>query len=120
MAKGGMRGGFGVKRPNSGGGNNMQAMLRQAQQMQAQMEKDQAALAEEEFEGTSGGGAVSMILTGDKKIRSVSIKPEVVDPDDVEMLEDLIIAAFNDATEKVEAKSDEVMGKYSVGLGGMM
>ncbi len=88
--------------------------------MQAQMERDQAALAEEEFEGTSGGGAVAIVMSGDKKLKSVSIKPEVVDPEDVEMLEDLVMAAFNDAQEKVDAKNEEVMGKYSAGLGGMM
>ena len=120
MGKGGMRGGFGVKRPNAGSGNNMQQMLRQAQQMQAAMEKDREALAAQESTGTSGGGAVTVTMTGDQKLTGIQIKPEVVDPEDVEMLEDLILAAFNDAAEKCEALNEETMGKYSAGLGGML
>ena len=119
MAKG-IRGGFGAKRPNAGGGNNMQALLRQAQQMQASMEKDKEEIAAKEVEGTSGGGAVTVVMSGDQKLKSVKIKPEVVDPDDVEMLEDLVLAAFNDAADKCDALNEETMGKYSASLGGLM
>ncbi len=119
MAKG-VRGGFGARRPNAGGGNNMQALLRQAQQMQASMEKDKEELASKEVEGTSGGGAVTVVMSGDQSLKSLKIKPEVVDPDDVEMLEDLIVAAFNDAAAKCDALNEETMGKYSASLGGMM
>ena len=122
MAKG-MRGGFG--RPNGRsnnaggmnfGGGNMQQMLRQAQKMQADMEKEQAEINEAEFEGTSGGGAVKVVMKGDKTVLSVELKPEVVDPDDVEMLQDLIVAAFNDGASKVDEMTEERMGKYSAAL----
>ncbi|MBE7056218.1 MAG: YbaB/EbfC family nucleoid-associated protein [Ruminococcaceae bacterium] len=119
MAKG-VRGGFGMKRPNAGSGNNMQALLRQAQQMQASMEKDKEELAGKEVEGTSGGGAVTVVMSGDQSLKSLKIKPEVVDPDDVEMLEDLIVAAFNDAAAKCDALNEEAMGKYNASLGGLM
>lgn len=116
----GLRGGFGVKRPNAGQGNNMQAMLKQAQAMQAAMEKDKEEIAEQEITGTAGGEAVTIVMSGDQKVKSVKIKPEVVDPDDVEMLEDLILAALNDAKEKCEALNEETMSKYSASLGGLI
>ncbi len=112
MSKG-FRGGFGQK---SGGGNNMQKMMQQAQQLQREMEKEQAALSETEFEGTAGGGMVRLTMNGAHKVTAIEIKPEVVDPDDVEMLQDLIVAAFNDCSEKIEAASEEKMGKYTQGL----
>ncbi|MBO5076722.1 MAG: YbaB/EbfC family nucleoid-associated protein [Clostridia bacterium] len=112
MSKG-FRGGFGQK---SGGGNNMQKMMQQAQQLQREMQKEQEALAETEFEGTSGGGMVKVVMNGSHKLTSIEIKPEVVDPDDVEMLEDLIAAAFNDCSAKIEAANEEKMGKYTQGL----
>lgn len=124
MAKG-MRGGFG--RPHSGGGNaggmnlgggNMQQMLRQAQKMQAEMEKEQSELREKEFEATAGGGMVKIVMKGDKSVQSVELKPEVVDPDDVEMLQDLIVAAFNDGVAQIDAENEERMGKYSAALPG--
>ncbi|MBO5417152.1 MAG: YbaB/EbfC family nucleoid-associated protein [Clostridia bacterium] len=98
------------------GGGNMQQMLRQAQKMQADMEKEQAEINEAEFEGTSGGGAVKVVMKGDKTVLSVELKPEVVDPDDVEMLQDLIVAAFNDGASKVDEMTEERMGKYSAAL----
>ncbi len=123
MAKG-MRGGFGRPTGNRGGaggmnlgGGNMQQMLKQAQKMQAEMEKDQSAINEAEFEGTSGGGAVKIIMKGDKSLVSVELKPEIVDPDDVEMLQDLIVAAFNDGAAKIDTETEERMGKYSSALG---
>lgn len=121
MAKG-MRGGFG--RPRSGGnaggmnfgGGNMQQMLKQAQKMQAEMEKEQAEISEAEFEATSGGGVVKIIMRGDKSVKSIEIRPEAVDPDDIEMLQDLIVAAFNDGVSKIDMETEERMGKYSAAL----
>jgi len=91
------------------GGMNMQAMMRQAQKMQEQMMKAQEELEEAELEGTSGGGLVSITLNGKKKMLSVSLKPDAVDPEDVEMLEDLILAAYNDALEQALALEASVM-----------
>ena len=82
--------------------------------------KDREEIAAQEITGTAGGGAVTVVMTGDQKLKSVSIKPEVVDPEDVEMLEDLVTAAFNDAAEKCEALNEETMSKYNAGLGGMI
>ena len=113
MSKG-FRGGFGQK--SGGGGNNMQKMMQQAQQLQREMEKEQAELSEKEFEGTAGGGMVKLTMNGAHKLLSIEIKPEVVDPDDVEMLQDLIVAAFNDCGEKIDAENAEKMGKYTQGL----
>lgn len=112
MAKG-FRGGFGAK---NGGGNNMQRLMQQAQAMQKEMEKEQAAIAEKQFEATSGGGAVKVVMSGEKKLQSLEIKPEVVDPEDVEMLQDLITAAFNECIENIDNETQETMGKYTMGL----
>lgn len=112
MAKG-FRGGFGAK---SGGGNNMQRLMQQAQAMQREMEKEQSEIAEKVFEVTSGGGAVKVAMTGEKKIQSLEIKPEVVDPEDVEMLQDLIAAAINECVDMIEKETQEVMGKYTMGM----
>ena len=106
------KGGFG----GFGGGNQMQNLMRQAQKMQEEMQKAQAELEELEVEGSAGGGLVSVTMTGKKVVTSVSIKPEAVDPDDVEMLEDLIIAALNDATAKADEVYAEKMGAFG-GLG---
>ena len=116
MAKG-MRGGFG--RPHSGsgnGGNNMQKMLQQAQRMQAEMEKEQEEIAGMTFETTAGGGAVKVVIKGDKTIDSIELSPDVVDPEDIEMLQDLIVAAVNEAVKKVDECTEERMGKYTAGL----
>ena len=112
MAKG-FRGGFGAK---NGGGNNMQRLMQQAQQMQREMEKEQAAISEKVFETTSGGGAVKVTMTGEKKLQSLEIKPEVVDPEDVEMLQDLIITAVNDVIKKVDDANAAKMSKLTGGL----
>lgn len=120
----GMRGGFGRSRggQQSGGfnmnGGNMQQMLKQAQRMQSEMQKEQEEINETVFEATSGGGAVVIKMKGDKTLESIEIKPEVVDPDDVEMLQDLIVAAFNDAATKIDDFTHEKMDKYSAALGG--
>ena len=90
----GMRAG---KKPSMGGGGNMQKQLQQLQQMQRRMEQMQAELEEKEVETTAGGGAVSVVVSGKKEIKKITLKPEVVDPDDVEMLEDLIMVAVNES-----------------------
>jgi len=102
-----------------GGGGNMQQLMRQAQQMQQQMQKAQKELEELEVTGTSGGGLVSVTVTGQKKPVSISIKPEAVDVDDLEMLEDLIIAALGDALEKAEELSAEKLGPMAKMGGGL-
>ena len=112
MAKG-FRGGFGAK---SGGGNNMQKLMQQVQAMQKEMEKEQAAIAEKTFEATSGGGVVKVVMNGEKKLQSLEIKPEAVDPDDVEMLQDLITAALNECIDTIDSETQEIMGKYTMGM----
>lgn len=98
------------------GGGNMQNMIRQAQKMQADLERKNAELAETELVGVSGGGMVEVVITGKSVIKGIRIKPEAVDPDDVEMLEDLIMAAINDAQTKAEELSRDVMGPLSGAL----
>ena len=88
----GMRGGMG----------NMQNMMKQMQKMQKKMAEAQEELGEKKVEGTAGGGMVTVIVTGHKEIVEVTIKPEVVDPDDIEMLQDLVLAATNDALKKAD------------------
>ena len=104
-----------------GGPSNMQSMLKQAQKMQEDMAAKQEELEAREYEVFAGGGVVGVKINGKKEILSVNIKPEVVDPDDVETLEDLITAAVNEAIKKVEAISAEEMQKItgSMGLPGM-
>lgn len=99
-----------------GGGMNMQALMKQAQQMQEQLKKAQDELKESEFIGSAGGGMVNVTISGAKEVLAVSIKPEAVDPDDIEMLEDLITAAVNDALNKVSEKERELMPNMG-GLG---
>lgn len=90
-----------------GGGMNMQQMMKQAKAMQEQMAKAQEELEETEIEGSAGGGMVTVVMNGKKRLMSVSIKPEAADPDDVEMLEDLILAAYNEAFEKADREEKE-------------
>ncbi len=102
------------------GGMNMNALMKQAQKMQKQMEETQAALAEQVIETTSGGGAVKVSITGKKEIKSIKINPDVVDPDDVEMLEDLILSAMNEAIRQADEAANGAMSKIAGGnLGGM-
>ena len=102
------------------GGMNMNALMKQAQKMQKQMEEAQAALAEQVVETTSGGGAVKVTATGKKEIKEIKINPDVVDPDDVEMLEDLILSAVNEALRQVDEIANGSMSKIAGGnLGGM-
>ena len=99
-----------------GGMGNMNNMLKQAQKMQADMEKMQAELDEKTVEATSGGGAVTVTVTGKKELTSIKISPAACDPDDVEMLEDLIMVAVNDAIKKAEEMTSSEMGKITGGM----
>ena len=99
-----------------GGPSNMQSMLKQAQKMQEDMAAMQAELEEREYDVAAGGGVVNVKINGKKEILSVKIEPEVVDPEDVETLEDLITAAVNEAIKKVESASAEEMSKITGGM----
>ena len=110
MAKrGGFPGGMG-----GFGGMNINNLMKEAKKMQADIEKSQAELALKEFESTAGGGAVVVKVTGEKVIKEITLKPEVVDPDDVEMLQDLILTCVNDALKKVDSAQAASMGKYNI------
>ena len=98
------------------GGGNMQQMMKQAQKMQADMQRKIKELDDLELIGQSSGGMVEVVISGNKDIKAVRLKKEAVDPDDVEMLEDLITAAINDAQSKADAKKQEVMGPMGGGL----
>ena len=103
------------------GGMNMQAMMKQAQKLQADMMKKQEELEKMEFTASAGGGVVTATVVS-KQITALTIKPEAVDPDDVEMLEDLIMAAINDGYAKADKVYEEKMGKFGNmgGLGGLL
>ena len=111
MAK---RGGF----PGMGMPGNMNNLMKQAQKMQRQAEENQKALEEKEFTAAAGG-AVEVTISGKKEITRVKLAEEVVDPDDIEMLEDLIMAATNEALRKVEEETAAMMSKLTGGLGGL-
>jgi DNA-binding YbaB/EbfC family protein len=111
MAK---RGGF----PGGGMPGNMNNLMKQAQRMQRQMEESQKELETKEFVAKAGGGAVEVTVTGKKEITKVKLSEEVVDPDDIEMLEDLVMAAANEALRMADEASAEVMSKMTGGLGG--
>ena len=96
----------------------MNNLMKQAQKMQKQMEDTTKELQETEYEATAGGGVVTVVITGKKEVKSVKLAEEVVDPDDIEMLEDLIVAATNEALRKMEADAQAKMGKLTGGLGG--
>jgi len=96
--------------------NNMNQMMKQVKKMQEQMLKAQEELGTKTFEGTAGGGVVAVTVNGHKKVLGVAIKPEAVDPDDVEMLQDLILTAVNDAMAKAEEVANKDMGKFTGGL----
>ncbi|NLL30763.1 MAG: YbaB/EbfC family nucleoid-associated protein [Clostridiales bacterium] len=108
MARGGFPGGF--------GGGNMNNLMKQAQKLQREMEEMQKKLETKEFEASVGGGAVIVKANGKKELISVSIKPEVLDPDDVEMLEDLVLSAVNEALRKAEEETASTMGKLTGGM----
>ena len=102
-----------------GGGANMQQLMRQAQKMQQQMQDAQDKLDEAEYEATAGGGMVTVKVSGKREITSIAIDPQVVDPDDIEMLQDLITAAVNEALRKGEEAREEAMNRMAPGLGGL-
>ncbi len=110
MAK---RGGF----PGGGMPGNMNNLMKQAQRMQRQMEENQKELEEKEFTAKAGGGAVEVTVTGKKEITKIKLSEEVVDPEDIEMLEDLVMAAANEALRMAEEASAEAMNKMTGGLG---
>lgn len=111
MAK---RGGF----PGGAMPGNMNNLMKQAQRMQRQMEEGQKELETKEFTATAGGGAVEVTVTGKKEVVRVKLTEEVVDPDDIEMLQDLIVAATNEALKLAEDANNEMMGKMTGGFGG--
>lgn len=106
--------------PGGGGMGNMNNLMKQAQKMQRQMEEQAKEMETKEFTATAGGGAVEATVSGTKKVLSLKLDEEAVDPDDVEMLEDLIVAALNEALEKVDAESSSAMSKLTGGMGGGM
>ncbi len=113
MAKrGGFPGGMGMP-------GNMNNLMKQAQKMQKQMEENQKALEEKEFTAAAGGGAVEVTVTGKREVTKVKLSEEVVDPDDIEMLEDLIAAATNEALRQAEEAASSAMAKLTGGLGGL-
>jgi len=109
MAKGGFPGGMGM--------GNMNNLMKQAKKMQEQMLKMQQELEEKTVEASVGGGVVSVVANGKKEIMEINIKPEAVDPDDIEMLQDLIIAAVNEAIRKADEMVQSEMSKLTDGLG---
>lgn len=110
MARGGFQG-F--------GGGNMNNLMKQAQKMQKDMERLQSELQEKEVEATAGGGAIKVIATGKKEVKEIVISRDVVDPDDVEMLQDLVLAAVNEALRKADEMVNSEMSKITGGLGGL-
>ncbi|MDX8363395.1 YbaB/EbfC family nucleoid-associated protein [Cytobacillus sp. IB215316] len=104
------------------GMGNMQKMMKQMQKMQKDMQKAQEELGEKSIEGTAGGGMVTVTVNGHKEVIDVVIKEEVVDPEDIDMLQDLVLAATNEALKKVEEMTNDTMGQFTKGLnlpGGM-
>lgn len=101
-------------------GPDLNALLQQAQQMQQQLLAAQAEAAEQVHEGVAGGGAVRIAVTGGMEFRGVTIRPDAVDPDDVDMLQDLVLAALHDAVGKVQAAQQDALGGLGGGLGGLL
>lgn len=99
-----------------GGPGNMNQMIRQAQKMQEEMGRIQEELNEKEYNATSGGGMIEVVVTGKKELKSVKLKPEVVDPEDIEMLEDLVVAAVNEALRAAEEDSTSRMNSITGGI----
>lgn len=110
MAKrGGFPGGMG-----GFGGMNINNLMKEAKKMQADMQKTQEELASKEFEASAGGGAINVKVTGEKVIKEIKINKDVVDPDDVEMLEDLILTCVNEALRKVDSAQSQELGKFNI------
>ena len=108
----GKKGGFPGAMPG-----NMNNLMKQAQRMQRQMEEKQKELEEKEWEASAGGGAVTVKISGQKELTAVTLSPEVVDPDDIEMLQDLIMAAVNEAMKKMDEEQDAMLSTVGNGLG---
>mgnify|MGYP001324627900 FL=1 len=106
-----------ARRGNIPGMGNMNQMMKQVQKMQAQMQKAQEEAEEKVYDVSVGGGALKVSINGKREILEVEIEPDVVDPDDIEMLQDLIVAAVNEAIRKSDEAMNEVMGKFTGGLG---
>ncbi len=103
--------------PKSMSGNqNMNNVMRQAQKMQEQITELQNDIEQRDFTATAGGGAVEIVMSGNKTIKSLTLKPEVVDPEDIEMLQDLIISAVNEAVNNIESTTEEEMNKITGGV----
>ena len=107
--RGGFPGGMG-----GFGGMNINSLMKEAKKMQADLEKSQTELAAKEFEASAGGGAVTVKVTGQKEIKELKLQKEVVDPDDVEMLQDLILTCTNEALRKVDSAQAASLGKYNI------
>jgi nucleoid-associated protein EbfC len=108
------KGGF----PGFGGGN-MGSLMKQAQKMQKDMEKMQEELEDKTVEASAGGGAIHVVVSGKKELKSITIKPEVVDPEDVDMIQDLILVAVNEGLRKADDMVSSEMGKITGGMGGL-
>ena len=107
--RGGFPGGMG-----GFGGMNINQLMKEAKKMQADMEKSQEELGSREFDATAGGGAISVKVSGEKIIKEIKIQKDVVDPDDVEMLEDLILTCVNEALRKVDSAQADQLGKFNI------
>ena len=107
--RGGFPGGMG-----GFGGMNINQLMKEAKKMQADMEKSQVELTAKEFEATAGGGAISVKVSGDKQLKEIKLQKDIVDPDDVEMLQDLIITCVNEALRKVDSAQAQQFGKYNI------
>ncbi|MBO0995518.1 YbaB/EbfC family nucleoid-associated protein [Bacillus sp. SD088] len=98
------------------GMGNMQGMMKQMQKMQKKMAQAQEELGEEQIEGTAGGGMVTVVVSGHKEVLEVNIKEEVVDPEDIEMLQDLVLAAVNEAMKQADELTNQTMGQFTKGI----
>ena len=107
--RGGFPGGMG-----GFGGMNINKLMQEAKKMQADIEKSQGEIASREFEATAGGGAVKAVVSGDKMIKSIVLDKDVVDPDDVEMLQDLILTCVNEALKKVDSAQAASLGQFNI------
>ena len=96
------------------GGMNLNNLMKEAKKMQADIEKTQTEIASKEFESTAGGGAITVKVSGKKEIKEIKLSKDIVDPDDIEMLQDLIMTCVNDALSKVDSATEQQMGKYNI------
>ena len=107
-----------ARMPAGFGRPDMNSLMRQAQKMQENLMKMQEELQAKEYEATAGGGVITAVCGGNRELKSITIDPEAVDPEDVEMLQDMIVAAVNEAMKQADEASQELMGKMTGGLGG--